>query len=77
MISPQAIYAAAYELGQADVDAVFISCTGLRASSVIAPLEQALGKPVVASNQALSWDCLRLAGYKDKVEGYGRLLRDC
>jgi maleate isomerase len=29
---------------------------------------------VVASNQALAWDCLRLAGYTEPVPGYGRLL---
>jgi maleate cis-trans isomerase len=30
---------------------------------------------VVTSNQALAWDCLRLAGCNTAVEGYGRLLR--
>lgn len=73
-IPPQAIYEAALSLGQADVDGVFLSCTALRTSSIIEPLEKALGKPVVSSNQALAWHALRLAGYTDPVEGYGRLL---
>lgn len=55
-------------------DALFISCTGLRTADAIAPLEQRIGKPVVTSNQALAWDCLRQAGINDKVAGKGKLL---
>lgn len=73
-VSPGTIHDAALELGHADVDGVFISGTGLRASATIARLETAIGKPVVASNQALAWHCLRLAGVRDTVDGYGRLL---
>ncbi len=73
-VPPEAIYRAGVELGRRRVDALFISCTALRCSSVIERIEQAAGKPVVASNQALAWDCLRLAGCKSAVEGYGRLL---
>ncbi|MFT5194928.1 MAG: maleate isomerase [Candidatus Promineifilaceae bacterium] len=74
-VPPQAIYDAGLKLGQmADVDGLFISCTGLRTSSILEPLEQALGIPVVSSNQALAWDALRLAGYMEPIEGFGRLL---
>ena len=74
-VPPQAIYDAGLVLGQeADVDGLFISCTGLRTSSILEPLEQALGIPVVASNQAVAWDCLRLSGFNEPVMGYGRLL---
>ena len=73
-IPPDAIYNAGLTLGQAEVDGLFISCTALRVSSIIADLEATLGKPVVTSNQALAWDCLRLAGCSDRVEGFGRLL---
>ncbi|MCV9999365.1 aspartate/glutamate racemase family protein [Pararhizobium sp. YC-54] len=54
-------------------DALFISCTGLRTCDAIAPLEQKLGKPVVTSNQALVWDCLRSTGLVDKIAGRGTL----
>ena len=74
-IPPSAIYDAALALGQADIDGIFLSCTALRTSTIIAPLEQALGKPVVSSNQALAWHCLRLAGYTEPIEGYGRLFK--
>ena len=37
-----------------------------------------IGKPAVVSNQAMMWDCLRLAGIGDVIPGYGRLLDlDC
>jgi maleate isomerase len=32
-----------------------------------------LGKPVTASNHALAWHLLRLAGIEDTVDGFGRL----
>ena len=38
--------------------------------------EQEFGKPVVCSNQAMIWDCLRLAGIDDRIPGYGRLFRE-
>lgn len=73
-VPPQAIYDAGLELGRApEVEGLFISCTGLRVSPVIGRLEEALGKPVVSSNQALAWDCLRLSGCEEQVEGFGKL----
>jgi maleate isomerase len=51
------------------VDGVFISCTSLRAAGIIGHAEAALGKPVTASNHALAWHLLRLAGIRDEVTG--------
>ena len=75
-VPPEAVFDAGLALASsASVDALFISCTALRVSAVIDRLEEALGKPVVSSNQALAWDCLRLAGCDAVVPGFGRLLR--
>lgn len=75
-ISAAALEAAAARLLEAGpVDAVFLSCTSLRAVAAIEALEQALGTAVVSSNQALAWHALRLAGRDDAVPGFGRLLR--
>jgi len=42
-VPPQAIYDAALALGQAsEIDGIFLSCTALRTSSIIQPLEDAL-----------------------------------
>lgn len=73
-ITPETIYHAGLELGSAEVDGLFVSCTALRVSPILDALEKALGKPVVSSNQALAWDCLRLAGCDEPIAGYGRLL---
>jgi len=74
-VTPASIRAAALRIGSsAEADALFISCTGMRASGIIDDLERKLGKPVVASNQAISWHALRLAGIDDPVEGFGRLM---
>jgi len=60
----------------ADADAIFISCGALRSLDVIGEIEARAGKPAICSNQAMIWDCLRLAGIDDRFEGYGRLLSD-
>jgi len=73
-ITSDAILEAALTIGRNDlVDGVFISCTSLRAAGIIQQAEAALGKPVTASNHALAWHLLRLAGIRDEVTGFGRL----
>ncbi|SEA61475.1 maleate cis-trans isomerase family protein [Rubrimonas cliftonensis] len=75
-IDPASIRAAALAAGAArDVEAVFVSCTNLRALDVIDDLEAELGKPVVASNQALAWEMARRSGALPLSETPGRLLR--
>lgn len=59
-----------------DSDALFISCTGLRTSPLIQRLEDEIKIPVVTSNQALAWHCLRIAGNTQKITGHGRLLSE-
>lgn len=57
-----------------DADAYLVSCTAVRSAEVIDVLEQELGRPVVTSNQAIAWHCLREGGIEDKVRGFGALL---
>jgi maleate isomerase len=74
-VSTASIRDAATSLDLDGADALFISCTALRTAEVIEGIEQAIGKPVVTSNQALAWHALQLAGH-DRVEpGLGRLFR--
>jgi maleate isomerase len=75
-IPPTAIVEAGVEADRPDADALFVSCTALRAAQVAEALEARLGKPVVTSNQALCWHALRLAGIACPVPGHGRLLRE-
>lgn len=75
-VTPQAILDAALTVGRSkDADGVFISCTSLRAAGIIEKAELELGKPVTASNHALAWHLLRLAGIADTVDGYGQLFQ--
>ncbi len=55
-------------------DAVFMSCTNLRAASLIPELEASLGIPVFTSNQALAWHMLSLAGISTHGMPFGRLM---
>lgn len=62
-IAPASIAAAAVDLaGQAQMDALFMSCTNLQTLDIIADVEAKLGIPVLSSNQVLAWHLLRLAG---------------
>ncbi|QRM32183.1 Asp/Glu racemase [Microvirga sp. VF16] len=74
-VSPESIIAAGEAINSADIEAVFIPCTGLRTSTIIEPLEARIGKPVITAHQAMLWDALRLAGYMQPLEGLGRLLK--
>lgn len=64
----------ARRVDRAAAEAVFVSCTNLPSLALIEALEDELGKPVVTSNQATFWRCLRIMGSAIAPEGYGRLL---
>jgi maleate isomerase len=49
----------AKELDGPDADGVFLSCTNTTQIEAIADIEQQLGKPVVNSNQAVLWGCVK------------------
>lgn len=59
-----------------DSDAVFISCGALRSIDIVNDLEARVGRPVVTSNQAMMWSCLRNAGIDDRLDAFGQLFRE-
>ncbi len=59
----------------AAADGVLIAGTGFRCVAILDALEQDLKLPVLSANQASLWHCLRLAGVRSDVSGYGTLLR--
>jgi maleate cis-trans isomerase len=69
-------YQLAREADTPEADAVLLSGTGLPTVAVLETLERDLGKPVVSSNQASLWQALRVAGVRESIAGYGRLLRE-
>lgn len=72
-VTPAYIRDYAASVDRPDADAVFVSCGALRTMDVIGQIEHAIGKPCIASNQAMLWHCLRLAGVDDDIAGLGRL----
>jgi len=75
-VAPDYITEFALAQDRVDADAIFVSCGALRTLDVIAEIEARAGKPAICSNQAMIWDCLRLAGVDDRIEGFGRLLSE-
>jgi len=74
-LPPEAIHAAAVASCHPDADALFISCTAIRAVEILEAAESDLGKPVLSAIQTLFWESLRLSGYDKPVEKFGSLLR--
>ena len=72
-MEPEFIREYAKTLDLSGVDAVTLVCGAMRAMDIVGALEKDLGLPVIASNQAMMWDCLRLCGADDDFPAYGRL----
>ena len=57
-------------------DALYIPAPHWAVIGLIERLERTLGIPVVTAIQAIVWEALRRSGVNDRIEGYGRLLRE-
>ena len=64
------------ENARPDADGYLLSCTNTRTIEAIEELERALGKPVITSNQATLWACLKKLGVAYSNNTLGRLLTD-
>lgn len=73
-VPPADIITLARQANTADSQALFLSCTDLRALEVIEQLEAELGKPVLSSNQVTLWAVLRALGAPVNYPGFGRIL---
>ncbi|SCB61772.1 maleate isomerase [Rhizobium aethiopicum] len=73
-IAPDEITALARQATAPQSDALFISCTAVRAAQVAARIEAEVGRPVVTSNLATAWACLRLCGEDRPRPELGRLM---
>ncbi len=77
-IDPSSILEAALTIGRDPAcDSVVISCTNLQAVTILGEATARLGKPVLASNQALAWHMLRLAGLEGPLPALGSLANAC
>ena len=73
-IAPALIKAAARAAAK-EAEAVFLSCTNLRALDIIDDLEAELGIHDPSSNQVLAWHMARATGAPVATDAPGRLLR--
>jgi maleate isomerase len=77
-VTPRRWLELAREHDRPDADAIFLSCTNTTQIEAIEDIERALGKPVVNSNQAVLWGCVKRLGKKlgpqPKMPGLGRLM---
>jgi maleate isomerase len=72
-IAPSSLVEMARKVMHPQADALFVSCTALRAALAVPGMEEAIGRPVVTSNQASAWNCLRLCGDDTPRTEFGRL----
>ena len=75
-LTPDDVFAIGQRADHADAQAILLSCTDMRSVETIARLEIELGKPVIASNQAIAFDTLRRLGIPDPIHGFGQLLEN-
>ncbi len=59
-----------------EADTIHPSCAHWATAHAIDQIERELDVNVMTSQQAILWKALRTAGIEDKIEGYGRLLRE-
>jgi maleate cis-trans isomerase len=75
-MSPQELYSEVrkFHKSNPNVDAIFIAGGCFRTLEIIPTMEKDFGVSVVTTVPANMWHCLKIAGYKDPIPGYGRLL---
>jgi maleate isomerase len=61
------------EAARPEAEVYFVSCANISVFGVIEELELELDRPVVTSNQAVVWDCVRRLGWPDRGGCPGRL----
>ena len=72
-VDPKCLIETIDNIDHKNAEAVFISCTALRAVEVLDQMEKRISKCVISSNQAIIWDCLRSVDINNTISGYGKL----
>jgi len=73
-VTPQEWINVVRENARPNADGYLLSCTNTRTIEVIEDLERQLGKPVITSNQATLWACMKKLGVPYSNSKLGRLL---
>ena len=72
-VDPQHLLETINNLEHQNADAIFVSCTALRAVEILDQAERDTSKFVISSNQALIWDTIRSVNLNSNIDGYGKL----
>jgi maleate cis-trans isomerase len=75
-VPPESLYRLVHHIDRPEADAVFLSGANLATVPMLDELEDEIRKPVISSNQATFWRCLRTMGLADRIEGFGSLLTE-
>lgn len=70
----------ARKVDKPDADAIFLSCTNLKALPIVEQLEKELKKWVFSSNIATYWDVMRMLGIRQQINDKGmpaEEIREC
>lgn len=70
-----ASYTMAKDVDVPEADCIFISCTSVPTFESVARIEADLGKPVITSNQATMWDCLKKGNVNYTTRSLGKLFQ--
>ncbi|MCO5221751.1 MAG: hypothetical protein M9947_09255 [Thermomicrobiales bacterium] len=73
-LTPETDVALAERVTRPEADVVFLSCTSLNVAQKIALIEEAIGKPVVTSNQASAWLLMNHLGIEPRAGIFGTLM---
>jgi len=74
-LHPDSAFEQGRKADRKDADAVFLACGNWWTASIVEPLERAVGKPVLTTNNMTVWHALAKMGVPG-VPGFGQLLRD-
>jgi arylmalonate decarboxylase len=72
-VPAERVRALARDADEPAAEALLLSCTNLYTIALVPALESELGKPVVSSNGATYWYCLRRLGVTERLPALGRL----
>jgi maleate isomerase/arylmalonate decarboxylase len=75
-MTPEAVFDLGRSADSLEAEALVLSCTDMRSVETLERLEQALGKPVVSSNQAMIFAALRHLDLPPDCIRCGRLFRE-
>jgi maleate cis-trans isomerase len=74
-LAPERVERLARDTAALGGDALMLSCTDLATLAFHDKLERALARPVISSNQATLWACLRAAGHDAAGMSWGALMK--